>query len=259
MNKRLNYHADKMKWVCFLLAVAVAIVLISQIGSAVAKYSEYYEDPYYKADDIYDITQNVMEGVINSIIAYGLPLGVSIYIYVKGKDEKADPYKLFKIFVLTEVVLEIYQLIRSEVFSFSSPDIEDFMVFLFLLLPIAALPAGLYFLKIGKYKLFKVACVIFLVFPCIVWIQSNADFIEEITYIIEDLSGFEDINRMWLRIAALVLPVITVAAHALLLFKVFSPEPSIEEQLKKLNAELSAGTLDKEQYDEQRQKLLEKL
>ena len=116
MNKRLNYHADKMKWVCFLLAVAAAIVLISQIGSAVAKYSEYYEDPYYKADDIYDITQNVMEGVINSIIAYGLPLGVSIYIYVKGKDEKADPYKLFKIFVLTEVVLEIYQLIRSEVF-----------------------------------------------------------------------------------------------------------------------------------------------
>ena len=161
--------------------------------------------------------------------------------------------------MLTEVVLEIYQLIRSEVFSFSSPDIEDFMVFLFLLLPIAALPTGLYFLKIGKYKLFKVACVIFLVFPCIVWIQSNADFIEEITYIIEDLSGFEDINRMWLRIAALVLPVITVAAHALLLFKVFSPEPSIEEQLKKLNAELSAGTLDKEQYDEQRQKLLEKL
>ena len=79
----------------------------------------------------------------------------------EGKDEKADPYKLFKIFVLTEVVLEIYQLIRSEVFSFSSPDIEDFMAFLFLLLPIAALPAGLYFLKIGKYKLFKVACVIF--------------------------------------------------------------------------------------------------
>ena len=107
--------------------------------------------------------------------------------------------------------------------------------------------------------MFKVACVIFLVFPCIVWIQSNADFIEEITYIIEDLSGFEDINRMWLRIAALVLPVIAVAAHALLLFKVFSPEPSIEEQLKKLNAEFSAGTLDKEQYDEQRQKLLEKL
>ena len=64
------------------------------------------------------------------------------------------------------------------------------MVFLFLLLPIAALPVGLYFLKNGKYKLFKVACVIFLVFPCIVWIQSNADFIEEITYIIEDLSGF---------------------------------------------------------------------
>ena len=180
-----------MKLVCILLAITVAIVLISQIGSAVAKYSEYYEDPYYKADDIYDITQNVMEGVINSIIAYGLPLGVSIYIYVKGKDGKADPYKLFKIFVLTEVVLEIYQLIRSEVFSFSSPDIEDFMVFLFLLLPIAALPAGLYFLKIGKYKLFKVACVIFLVFPCIVWIQSNADFIEELTYIIEDLSGFE--------------------------------------------------------------------
>ena len=236
MNKKLSYHADKMKLVCILLAITVAIVLISQIGSAVVKYSEYYEDPYYKADDIYDITQNVMEGVINSIIAYGLPLGVSIYIYVKGKDEKADPYKLFKIFVLT-----------------------DFMVFLFLLLPIAALPTGLYFLKIGKYKLFKVACVIFLVFPCIVWIQSNADFIEEITYIIEDLSGFEDINRMWLRIAALVLPVITVAAHALLLFKVFSPEPSIEEQLKKLNAELSAGTLDKEQYDEQRQKLLEKL
>ena len=79
-----------MKWVCFLLAVAAAIVLISQIGSAVVKYSEYYEDPYYKADDIYDITQNVMEGVINSIIAYGLPFGVSIYIYVKGKDEKAD-------------------------------------------------------------------------------------------------------------------------------------------------------------------------
>ena len=91
MNKRLNYHADKMKWVCFLLAVAAAIVLISQIGSAVAKYSEYYEDPYYKADDIYDITQNVMEGVINSIIAYGLPLGVSINLYVIGKDEKADP------------------------------------------------------------------------------------------------------------------------------------------------------------------------
>ena len=64
---------------------------------------------------------------------------------------------------------------------------------------------------------------------------------------------------MWLRIAALVLPVITVAAQALLLFKVYSPEPSIEEQLKKLNDELSAGTLDKEQYDEQRQKLLEKL
>ena len=239
-----------MKLVCILLAITVAIVLVSQIGSAIVKYSEYYENPYFKADDIHDITRGVIEGIIRSIIAYGLPFGVSIYIYVKGKDEKADPYKLFKIFVLTEVVLEIYQLIRSEVFSFSSPDIEDF---------IAALPAGLYFLKIGKYKLFKVACVIFLVFPCIVWIQSNADFIEEITYIIEDLSGFEDINRMWLRIAALVLPVITVAAHALLLFKVFSPEPSIEEQLKKLNAELSAGTLDKEQYDEQRQKLLEKL
>ena len=252
MNKKLSYHADKMKLVCILLAITVAIVLVSQIGSAIVKYSEYYENSYFKADDIHDITRGVIEGIIRSIIAYGLPFGVSIYIYVKGKDEKADPYKLFKIFVLTEVVLEIYQLIRSEVFSFSSPDIEDFMVFLFLLLPIAALPAGLYFLKIGKYKLFKVACVIFLVFPCIVWIQSNADFIE-------DLSGFEDINRMWLRIAALVLPVITVAAHALLLFKVFSPEPSIEEQLKKLNAELSAGTLDKEQYDEQRQKLLEKL
>lgn len=259
MNKRLNYHADKMKWVCFLLAVAAAIVLISQIGSAVAKYSEYYEDPYYKADDIYDITQNVMEGVINSIIAYGLPLGVSIYIYVKGEDKKSDPYKLFKIFVLAETALEIYQLIRSEVFSFSSPDIEDFMVFLFLMLPIAALPAGLYFLKIGKYKLFKVACVIFLVFPCIVWIQSNTDFIGEITYIAVDLSEFEDINRMWLRIAALVLPVITIAADALLLFKAFSLGSSIEEQLKQLNAELSAGTLSKEQYDEQRQKLLEKL
>lgn len=259
MNKKLSYHADKMKLVCIMLAITVAIVLVSQIGSAIVKYSEYYENPYFKADDIHDITRGVIEGIIKSIIAYGVPFGVSIYIYVKGKDEKADPYKLFKIFVLTEVVLEIYQLIRSEVFSFSSPDIEDFMVFLFLLLPIAALPVGLYFLKNGKYKLFKVACVIFLVFPCIVWIQSNADFIEEITYIIEDLSGFEDINRMWLRIAALVLPVITVAAHALLLFKVFSPEPSIEEQLKKLNDELSAGTLDKEQYDEQRQKLLEKL
>ena len=155
MNKRLNYHADKMKWVCFLLAVAAAIVLISQIGSAVVKYSEYYEDPYYKADDIYDITQNVMEGVINSIIAYGLPFGVSIYIYVKGKDEKADPYKLFKIFVLTEVVLEIYQLIRSEVFSFSSPDIEDFMAFLFLLLPIAAYLQVYIFLKLVNISCLK--------------------------------------------------------------------------------------------------------
>lgn len=60
MNKKLSYHADKMKLVCILLAITVAIVLISQIGSAVVKYSEYYEDPYYKADDIYDITQNVM-------------------------------------------------------------------------------------------------------------------------------------------------------------------------------------------------------
>ena len=116
MNKRLNYHADKMKWVCFLLAVAAGIVFFSQIGSAVVKYSEYYENPYFKADDIHDITRGVIEGIIRSIIAYGLPFGVSIYIYVKGKDEKADPYKLFKIFVLTEVVLEIYQLIRSEVF-----------------------------------------------------------------------------------------------------------------------------------------------
>lgn len=159
MNKKLSYHADKMKLVCILLAITVAIVLVSQIGSAIVKYSEYYENPYFKADDIHDITRGVIEGIIKSIIAYGLPFGVSIYIYVKGKDEKADPYKLFKIFVLTEVVLEIYQLIRSKVVSFQSPDIEDFMVFLFLLLPIAALPAGLYFLKIGKYKLFKVACV----------------------------------------------------------------------------------------------------
>ena len=90
MNKRLNYHADKMKWVCFLLAVAAAIVLISQIGSAVVKYSEYYENPYFKADDIHDITRGVIEGIIRSIIAYGLPFGVSIYIYVKGKDKKAD-------------------------------------------------------------------------------------------------------------------------------------------------------------------------
>lgn len=248
-----------MKLVCILLAVTVAIVLVSQIGSAIVKYSEYYENPYFKADDIHDITRGVIEGIIKSIIVYGLPFGVSIYIYVKGKGEKADPYKLFKIFVLTEAVLEIYQLIRSKVFSFQSPDIEDFMILLFLLLPVAALLTSVYCLKIGKYKLFKVVCAIFLLFPCIVWIQSNADFIEEITYIIEDLSGFEDINRMWLRIAALVLPVITVAAHELLLFKVFSPEPSIEEQLKKLNDEFSAGTLDKEQYDEQRQKLLEKL
>ena len=259
MNKRLNYHADKMKLICILLAVAAVIVLISQIGSAAVKYTEYYEDPYYKSDDIYDITQNVIEGVINSIIAYGLPLGVSIYIYVKGEDKKADAYKLFKIFVLAETVLGIYQLIRSEFFSFSSPDIEDFMVFLFSMLPIAALPAGLYFLKNGKYKLFKVMCVLFLVFPCIQWIQSNSDFIGEITDIAVDLSEFEDINELWLRIAVFVLPIITIAADALLLFKAFSLGSSIEEQLKQLNAELSAGTLSKEQYDEQRQKLLEKL
>ncbi len=133
------------------------------------------------------------------------------------------------------------------------------MVFLFSMLPIAALPAGLYFLKNGKYKLFKVMCVLFLVFPCIQWIQSNSDFIGEITDIAVDLSEFEDINELWLRIAVFVLPIITIAADALLLFKAFSLGSSIEEQLKQLNAELSAGTLSKEQYDEQRQKLLEKL
>ena len=250
MNKRLDYHADKMKLVCILLAVAAAIVLIGQIGSIAVKYSEYYyEDPY------------VIEGVINSIIAYGLPLGVSIYIYVKGKEKKADAYKLFKIFVLAETALGIYRLIRSEVFFFSSPDIEDFMAFLFSMLPIAALPAGLYFLKIGEYKLFKVMCMLFLVFPCIQWIQrnTNTDFIGEIINIAVDLSEFEDINELWLRIADFVLPIITVAADALLLFKAFSLGSSIEEQLKQLNAELSEGTLSKEQYDEQRQKLLEKL
>lgn len=252
MNKRLDYHADKMKLVCILLAVAAAIVLFSQIGSVAVKYSEYYyEDPY------------VIEGVINSIIAYGLPLGVSIYIYVKGKEKKADAYKLFKIFVLAETALGIYRLIRSEVsFRISiSPDIEDFMFFLFSMLPIAALPAGLYFLKIGEYKLFKVMCMLFLVFPCIEWIQRNAntDFIGEIIDIAVDLSEFEDINKLWQRIAVFVLPIITIAADALLLFKAFSLGLSIEEQLKQLNAELSAGTLSKEQYDEQRQKLLEKL
>lgn len=259
MNKKLSYHADKMQVVCILLAVVMGIVLIGQFGTAIIKYTEYYENPYFKSDDIYDITGSVIENLFRSIIICGLPLGASIYIYIKGKDRKADLYRLFGIFVLTEVVLEIYQLIRTSIFSFSLSDIENFADFIFLLLPIVSLSVGLYCLKIGKYKFFKAACILFLVFPCISWIKGTAGFTSEIMRIIENFYGFADMNELWLRIAGFVLPIINTVAYALLFFKAFSLTPSVEEQLKQLNAALSDGAISQEQYDEQRQKLLEEL
>lgn len=222
MNKRLDYHADKMKLVCILFAVGGVIYLLNLLTYYVALFSDW----------------------LNLFFLYAIPFAASVCIYKLGK--RTNPNKLLGIFVLAQAVSAVYRIITYAISaktlsgddsSYYDKERAILLIYLKIVCAIIILVAdalAIYCVKARRFdRLFKVTRILLVVSTSIICL----------TYW-HYVKPEEAIN---------------VAASAILLFGVFGLKSSIEEQLKQLNAELSAGTLDKEQYDEQRQKLLEKL
>lgn len=225
MNKRLEYHADKMKLVCILFAGETGVFLLKSI---------------FNSGNIWYLH------LLSLIFLGGPPLAVSTYIYKIGS-KKFSSNKTLEFFVLAQAVLAAYNIVMGAISLYANVRIRASYIsekemnlnliqislgIICSIIMLAAYAAIIYCIKSYRFdKLFELIRILIVVSSSIYCLTMH-------------VKPEETIN---------------VVASVILLFGVFSPEPSIEEQLKKLNDELSAGTLDKEQYDEQRQKLLEKL
>lgn len=229
MNKRLDYHADKMKLVCILFAVGGVIYLLNLLTSYVAFFSDW----------------------LNLFFLYAIPFAASVCIYKLG-NKKTNPNKLLGIFVLAQAVSAVYRIITyaisaktlsgddSSYYDYSRKEILIYLKIVCAIIILVADALAIYCIKARRFdRLFKVTRILLIVSTSIIF-----------------LTYWWYVNWWYVKPEE---EAINVAAFAILLFGVFSLKSNIEEQLKQLNAELSEGTLSKEQYDEQRQKLLEKL
>lgn len=237
MKNKFIYDTKNIKLCSILILINIIVDVINPIIHQIS---------YIMSNDLYLSTKESVEFVFSTLLATLLIfipelICVAVFIYNKFKPERAlAANKLLRIYALTAGCLSLFlcctYLLIGHIDSFLDVIIYNGLLALFLLL------LGIF---VENKKVFSVSRI---ALPLIIALYAVWSLYNYFVGPSSDLNIFA--------VCSLISNVLAIARIYILFFGVFKRERGADELLEKLNKDYNSGKISKEDYDSERQKII---
>lgn len=240
MKNKFIYDTKNIKLYSILILINIIVDVINPIIHQIS---------YIMSNDLYVSAKESVEFVFSTLLTTLLIfipelICVAVFIYNKFKPERAlAANKLLRIYALTAGCVRLFSfgsyLLIDHIDSFLDVIIYNGLLALFLLL------LGIF---VENKKVFSVSRI---ALPIIIALYAAWSLYNSMYVFVGSSS-----NLKILVIGNLISNVLTIAQAYILFFGVFKREPSANELLENLNKDYNSGKISKEDYDSERQKII---
>lgn len=237
MKNKFIYDTKNIKLCSILILINIIVDVINPIIHQIS---------YIMSNDLYLSTKESVEFVFSTLLVTLLIfipelICVAVFIYNKFKPERAlAANKLLRIYALTAGCLSLFlcctYLLIGHIDSFLDVIIYNGLLALFLLL------LGIF---VENKKVFSVSRI---ALPLIIALYAVWSLYNYFVGPSSDLNIFA--------VCSLISNVLAIARIYILFFGVFKRERGADELLEKLNKDYNSGKISKEDYDSERQKII---
>lgn len=237
MKNKFIYDTKNIKLCSILILINIIVDVINPIIHQIS---------YIMSNDLYLSTKESVEFVFSTLLVTLLIfipelICVAVFIYNKFKPERAlAANKLLRIYALTAGCLSLFlcctYLLIGHIDSFLDVIIYNGLLALFLLL------LGIF---VENKKVFSVSRI---ALPLIIALYAVWSLYNYFVGPSSDLNIFV--------VCSLISNVLAIARIYILFFGVFKRERGADELLEKLNKDYNSGKISKEDYDSERQKII---
>lgn len=237
MKNKFIYDTKNIKLCSILILINIIVDVINPIIHQIS---------YIMSNDLYLSTKESVEFVFSTLpttLLIFIPelICVAVFIYNKFKPERAlAANKLLRIYALTAGCLSLFlcctYLLIGHIDSFLDVIIYNGLLALFLLL------LGIF---VENKKVFSVSRI---ALPLIIALYAVWSLYNYFVGPSSDLNIFV--------VCSLISNVLAIARIYILFFGVFKRERGADELLEKLNKDYNSGKISKEDYDSERQKII---
>lgn len=240
MKNKFIYDTKNIKLCSILILINIIVNVINPIIHQIS---------YIMSNDLYVSAKESVEFVFSTLLTTLLIfipelICVAVFIYNKFKPERAlAANKLLRIYALTAGCVKLfsfcYYLSIGYIDSFLDVIIYNGLLALFLLL------LGIF---VENKKVFSVSRIALPIIIALYAAWSLYNYLYVFVGSSSDLKIFA--------VCSLISNVLAIARICILLFRIFKQEPSANELLENLNKDYNSGKISKEDYDSERQKII---
>lgn len=243
MKNKLVYD-DKKIMLCSIL------ILICSITEFMYSFGYYIANDYYLSFE--DFWGYLLIALLYSLLRF-MPELICVAAFVYNRFKPANAIAANKLFKIYTLIYTLTKLLTALVYCFSALNRAGTLDAYFYISVLSTVFWLLLVLFSDNKKIYSVSRVAVLIMECLYAVMYLYNLLEKLI-----AGSFESLSSTAI-IMNLIFYAFTIAQTYILLFGVFKREPSADELLEKLNKSYTSGKISKEDYDAQRQKIIDSI